>query len=199
MYQSQHFISLSLYLVGLLITLIASVIGGLGHVVDASIPSFRGLGHFVGFIGLTCMAYVYAQACQDKAVFRTLVIVHAVPFSTALVVLLGNIETSFMPSFLAASIVELSVYFIVCAVFAYKVTSINTHQHFMWIAMVLMLCLSFGWELIEQPLFHVYGEPARGYIQWEQVLLDILAISLTSLVLYRLGHSRGWFTSTISR
>ena len=96
MYQSQHFVSLSLYLVGLLITLIAAAIGGLGHVVNESIPSYRGLGHFVGFMGLTCMAYVYAQACQDKAVLRTLVIVHAVPFSTALVVLLGSIDTPFM-------------------------------------------------------------------------------------------------------
>ena len=199
MYQSQHFVSLSLYLVGLLITLTAAAIGGLGHAVDASIPSFRGLGHFVGFIGLTCMAYVYAQACQDKTVFRTLVIVHAVPFSTALVVLLGSIDIPFMPASLAASIVTLSVYFIVCAVFAYKDTSINTHQHFIWIAMVLMPCLSFGWELIEQPLFNVYGEPARGYIQWEQVVLDIVAISLTSLVLYRLGHLRGWFTTAIPR
>ena len=187
MYQSQHFVTLSLYLVGLLITLTAAAIGGLGHAVDASIPSFRGLGHFVGFIGLTCMAYVYAQACQDKTVFRTLVIVHAVPFSTVLVVLLGNIDTPFMPASLAALIVTLSVIFI------------KSHPHFVWTALITMLCTSFCWEQLRQPWFDVYGEPARGYIQWEQVVLDITAISLTSLVLYRLGHSRGWFTPAIPR
>ena len=199
MYQSQHFVSLSLYLVGLLITLTAAAIGGLGHAVDASIPSFRGLGHFVGFIGLTCMAYVYAQACQDKTVFRTLVIVHAVPFSTVLVVLLGNIDTPFMPASLAALIVTLSVMFIGYAVAAYFTPFIKSHPHFVWTALITMLCTSFCCEQLRQPWFDVYGEPARGYIQWEQVVLDITAISLTSLVLYRLGHSRGWFTPAIPR
>ena len=145
------------------------------------------------------MAYVYAQACQDMAVLRTLVIVHAVPILTAYVVLIGNIDTPFMPAFLAASIVELSVYFTGYAVLVYFISAIKMHQHFVWTALIGMLFLSFYWELIRQPWFDVYGEPARGYIQWEQVLLDILAISITSLVLYRLGHSRGWFTPAISR
>jgi len=157
MYQSQHFLSLSLYLVGLTLTIVAAVIGGPGHAVDASIPSYRELGHFVGFMGLTSLSYVYAQACHHKAVFRALVSIHLVLFITVFL--------HVMPAPLADLIVTVSLIFAGYAVLTYYISVIKTHQHFVWTALIGMMFLSLYWEGIHQPFLDVYGGPPRGYIQ----------------------------------
>ena len=40
------------------------------------------------------------------------------------------------------------------------------------------LALTVVWELIFQPLITVYGGPARGYVQWEQVVADLAGLAL---------------------
>jgi hypothetical protein len=38
--------------------------------------------------------------------------------------------------------------------------------------------ISWSWELLHQPFFDVYGDEARGYVQWDQVLTDLAGICI---------------------
>ncbi|KKN85119.1 hypothetical protein LCGC14_0282880 [marine sediment metagenome] len=53
-------------------------------------------------------------------------------------------------------------------------------------ALAICLAMSWGWELIIQPLVTVYGAPARGYIQWCQVSADLVGIVLGVCVCWSL-------------
>lgn len=51
-------------------------------------------------------------------------------------------------------------------------------------AALACLALTVVWEIIFQPLITVYGGPARGYVQWEQVVADLAGLALGVTVVW---------------
>lgn len=55
------------------------------------------------------------------------------------------------------------------------------------LAFSVFLCLlcSIGWEVIQQPNIAVYHGPARQYIQWSQLIADLLAICAATIFAHK--------------
>lgn len=151
----------------------------------------REAGHFIGFIGMTCMMYFYATACSDNRVHHIMAWSHGIFIVAVCVMLFPSMRPAFVPQSFLRLMLTLSIYFIAFAVASrWWITKIATQTHILITTCVAMLAMSWSWELVVQPFFDVYGEPARGYIQWNQVATDAVAIFLTTAMLWFIGQDK---------
>ncbi|EPH6491057.1 hypothetical protein ACS1UC_004758, partial [Vibrio parahaemolyticus] len=136
----------------------------------------RETAHFVGVFGFPLVVSFFSQMFYEHASNVKYYIVTLVLYMMAPLVL-GKDNLESLPAI---------VYLTPCiAVFA--LVYISSHKKLILKnnSQKLAFCAGFaiapsiGWELIIQPWFDVYGNGPRGYIQWEQFIVDYISVQIS--------------------
>lgn len=148
----------------------------------------REIAHFIGFIGVTILFYIYLSIYVDKVFFKIINLVH-IPIAL-LVFLTTSLNLKLMNVFVIKSlgIISIAYFLLVAMYFFYFMINVQHSKYkknLIKNSATLSILIVVWWELFKQPMITVYGGPPRGYIQWAQVIIDLLGIFIATLILLK--------------
>lgn len=153
----------------------------------------RELAHFIGFMGLNFIFIFYFSTSLSKTLLKSTFISH-LPIVIMSIVFYTITKTEIFTiskqnlKYLQL-IVLFSVFYILFTTITYtlnhhfKQNLFKNKKSLVLYSSLILVFVSLYWELIVQPFDNVYGSSARGYIQWEQIFVDLLGISLSSVII----------------
>lgn len=137
----------------------------------------REIAHFIGILGFPFIAYFYALMFFENSKIKVQVI------SVVAIYIL----VSFLIGFEGIAIIGINYFtpllcfLFLAAIAKSKVLKLKSIRGVIFTCALMSIVPSIGWELVVQPFIDVYGNGARGYVQWPQFTIDLCAVLIGTL------------------